>query len=61
MNPFENDEENNIESVLTTDQIIIWKENRGRKINSQLVRTALESSAPEFSCIICHYGDILNV
>ena len=37
MNPFENEEEDNIKSVLTTDQIIIWKENRGRKINTYIV------------------------
>lgn len=42
MNPFENEEENNIESVLTTDQIIIWKENRGRKINTYIVGWNLE-------------------
>lgn len=42
MNPFENEDENNIESVMTTDQIIIWKENRGRKINTYIVGWNLE-------------------
>ena len=42
MNPFENEEEDNIESVLTTDQIIIWKENRGRKINTYITGWNLE-------------------
>ena len=42
MNPFENEEEDNIQSVLTTDQIIIWKENRGRKINTYITGWNLE-------------------
>ena len=42
MNPFENEGEIKIESLLPVEQIIIWKENRGKKINTYITGWNLE-------------------